>query len=93
MELAEVRLTRQRLLNRADPPQLWSVLDEAALRRAVGGPAIMRVQLNRLIEVSRLPNVKIQIILHKYWCASRNGQQLHDLGVRWFGAQIWGLAW
>lgn len=58
----EARLIRQRLLTDADPPDAWFILDEAALHRVVGGPAIMKTQLEHLIEVARLPNVTIQII-------------------------------
>ena len=41
---------------------LWAVLDEAALRRLVGGPEVMREQLTRLREVATLPNVTLQIV-------------------------------
>jgi hypothetical protein len=52
---------RQRILTRPDPPQFWAVLDEAVLRRRIGGPDVMRAQLQALIEVSELPNVLLQI--------------------------------
>jgi transcriptional regulator with XRE-family HTH domain len=58
----EARLIRQRRLTETNPLRLWSVLDEAALQRVVGGPAVMRGQLERLIEVASLPYVTIQII-------------------------------
>ena len=58
----EVTNTRQLLLTRDDPPRFWFVLDEAALHRVVGGPAVMKTQLNRLTEVASLPNVTVQII-------------------------------
>jgi transcriptional regulator with XRE-family HTH domain len=57
-----LRLKRQDLLTRSEPPQVWSVIDEAALRRPVGGRAVMRAQLNRLIEVAELPHVTIQVV-------------------------------
>jgi len=44
-----LRVKRQDLLTRADPPRMWSIMDEAVLRRPVGGPAVMRAQLHRLI--------------------------------------------
>jgi len=53
---------RQDLLSRADPPQLWAVVDEAALRRPIGGVAVMRDQLQALIEATALPNVRLQVI-------------------------------
>jgi transcriptional regulator with XRE-family HTH domain len=61
-QFTEMRLIRQRILTRADPPRLWTILDEAALRRSVGGTVAMRDQLTRIIEVSTLPNVTLQVI-------------------------------
>jgi hypothetical protein len=58
----QAKLTRQSLLTQANPPAFRAVLDEAALRRVVGGPRVMRKQLDRLLEVARLPNVTLQII-------------------------------
>jgi hypothetical protein len=57
-----LRMVRQDLLSRADPPQLWAVVDEAALRRPIGGVAVMRDQLQALIEATALPNVRLQVI-------------------------------
>ncbi|MEW2328995.1 helix-turn-helix transcriptional regulator [Micromonospora chersina] len=57
-----LRMERQELLRRSDPPQLWAVLDEAALRRPVGGPEVMRRQLDALIEASAAPHVRLQIV-------------------------------
>jgi len=57
-----LRLKRQDLLNATKPPQVWSVMDEGALRRPVGGVAVMRAQLDRLIEVSQLRHVTIQVV-------------------------------
>ncbi|MBT8227757.1 MAG: helix-turn-helix domain-containing protein [Dactylosporangium sp.] len=57
-----VRLTRQQLLSRANPPQLWAVIDEAALRRPIGGVSVMRGQIEALIEITKRPNVRIQIV-------------------------------
>lgn len=48
--LVDLRLDRQNLLKRESPPKLWVVLDEAALRRPVGGARVMRKQLDRLLE-------------------------------------------
>lgn len=58
----ELRLRRQELLERPDAPMLWVVLEEAALRREVGGPAVMRAQLARLAEACELPNVTLRIV-------------------------------
>jgi hypothetical protein len=57
-----LRLGRQALLERADAPRLWAVVDEAALRRPVGGRQVMRAQLERLIEATKLPNVTLQVL-------------------------------
>ncbi|GAB3148306.1 helix-turn-helix transcriptional regulator [Micromonospora sonneratiae] len=57
-----VRLGRQSLLSQDDPIDLWAVLDEAVLSRPVGGDAVMRAQLEALVEVAELPNVTIQVL-------------------------------
>ncbi len=43
-------------------PRVWSIIDEAALRRTVGGAEVMRGQLRHLAEVARLPNVTLQVV-------------------------------
>jgi transcriptional regulator with XRE-family HTH domain len=57
-----LRMARQVLLTREHPPRLWGVVDEAALRRPVGGHEVMRGQLERLIAATKLPNVILQIL-------------------------------
>jgi len=57
-----LRMMRQDLLTRADPPQFWAVVDEAALRRPIGGVSVMRAQLEVLVEATALPNVRLQVI-------------------------------
>ncbi|WP_371685825.1 helix-turn-helix domain-containing protein [Micromonospora sp. MW-13] len=57
-----LRMQRQELLRRPQPPQLWAVVDEAALRRPIGGPEVMRGQFTALIEATRSPHVRLQII-------------------------------
>ena len=50
---------------RADPPlELWAVLDEAVLRRRVGGPGVMAAQLSHLVELGSLPHVHLQVLPH-----------------------------
>jgi transcriptional regulator with XRE-family HTH domain len=56
------RLERQELLARDNPPKLWAIMDEAAVRRRVGGRAVMSGQLKRLREAGAEPNVTIQVI-------------------------------
>jgi hypothetical protein len=63
-QLVQFRLRRQEVLTRADPPPLtlWSVMDEAVLRRQVGGRETMHAQLQRLITASELPNVTLLVM-------------------------------
>jgi hypothetical protein len=57
-----LRMARQTLLTRELPPRLWAVVDEAALRRPVGGREVMRGQVERLLEAAKLPNVTLQVL-------------------------------
>jgi len=58
----EARMARQKILVRENPPRLWAVIDEAALHRMVGGPEVMRAQLQHLIEAAARPNITVQVI-------------------------------
>ena len=58
----EFRLLRQARLTEKERPALWVVLDEAALRRLVGGREVMRAQLDHLREVAALSNVTLQVL-------------------------------
>lgn len=60
--LVEIRMRRQEILTRPDPPRVWAIVDEAALHRLVGGSEVMREQLQRLAEVSVLPWITLQIL-------------------------------
>ncbi|WP_228979920.1 helix-turn-helix transcriptional regulator [Streptomyces sp. DH12] len=61
--LLTARLARQQILRREEPPVLWVIVDEAVLRRPVGGSAVMREQLGHLLSVSRsLANVTLQVL-------------------------------
>ncbi len=58
-----LRMHRQQsLLDRYRPPHLWMVIDEAALRRPIGGRTVMQEQVDHLIRMSRRPNVTIQVM-------------------------------
>jgi hypothetical protein len=57
-----LRMTRQSVLARPDPPRLWVVIDEAVVRRPIGGPRVMRGQIEALIQANRRPNIRIQIL-------------------------------
>jgi transcriptional regulator with XRE-family HTH domain len=61
----KLRIARQAVLSRPNPPSLWVVLDEALLRRPIGGTAAMRAQLKHLIEMSQRPNVTVQVVPFK----------------------------
>lgn len=58
----EARRARQAVLDKPDPPQAWFILDEATVRRPVGGTEVMRSQLRHLTEMSARPGVDIQVI-------------------------------
>jgi len=62
--LVDLRMRRQEILTRGDPPPLtlWAVMDEAVLRRQIGGRETMHAQLLRLIERSELPNVTLLVM-------------------------------
>ncbi|ETK34940.1 helix-turn-helix domain-containing protein [Microbispora sp. ATCC PTA-5024] len=57
-----LRMDRQAVLTRPDPPHLWAVIDEAVIRRPLGGPDVMRAQMERLLDLVTLPNVTLQIV-------------------------------
>ena len=59
---AELRARRQEILHRPQPVRLWTVIDEAALRRPVGGSKVMREQLQHLISMCDLPHVTIAVL-------------------------------
>jgi transcriptional regulator with XRE-family HTH domain len=58
----EVRIARQDVLRRDRPPQFYALIDEAALRKMVGGPEVMAEQLRHLIEAAAAPHITIQIL-------------------------------
>jgi transcriptional regulator with XRE-family HTH domain len=61
-ERVEARITRQQLLSRDSPPSFWSLVDESAIRRRVGGIQVMRNQLDRMVKDAALPHVSLQIV-------------------------------
>jgi transcriptional regulator with XRE-family HTH domain len=58
----EVRMQRQAILTRLDPPKVWFILDEAVIRRPVGGRGIFADQLLKVGEIASLPHVDIQVM-------------------------------
>lgn len=61
----QLRLARQRILDNDDPPKVWCVLHEAALRSIFGGADIQRAQLQQLGKLARRPNIDIQVLPFK----------------------------
>jgi transcriptional regulator with XRE-family HTH domain len=59
--LVALRMRRQELLAKSDAPRFWVVMDETVLRRPVGGPEVMRAQIDRLLEAADLPHVTLQV--------------------------------
>ena len=57
-----LRTRRQQLLSRPSPPRLWAVVDEGALRRPIGGKAVMQGQIERLMAAPREPNIPLQVL-------------------------------
>ena len=60
--LVELRMRRQRILDGTHPPRLWAVIDESVLRRSLGGTAVLKAQVERLLELIDLPHVSLQVI-------------------------------
>ncbi|MFK0178048.1 helix-turn-helix domain-containing protein [Streptomyces xanthochromogenes] len=60
--MVDIRMKRQELLARDDAPHIWAVIDEAVIRRMVGGSEVMRDQLHHLHDQARKPQVTIQIL-------------------------------
>jgi transcriptional regulator with XRE-family HTH domain len=60
--LVALRMQRQEVILRADPIELWLILDEAVIRRTMGSPELMRGQLNHLADASLWPNVTLQVL-------------------------------
>jgi hypothetical protein len=58
----QLRMTRQKMLTEPGAPQLWAVIDEAALSRPYGPPHVMRAQLDHVLEMAALPNVTVQVL-------------------------------
>lgn len=60
--LVDIRMKRQEILKRSQPPHLWAILDESVLRRVVGSPEIMRAQLERLLAENESPHITLQVL-------------------------------
>lgn len=60
--LLKARMARQKLLRRDPLPLLWVVIDESVLRRPVGSPEVMFAQLDRLVKLGSMPQVRLQVL-------------------------------
>jgi transcriptional regulator with XRE-family HTH domain len=60
----QVRMARQKILQRQDGPQIRCILEENVLQRPVGGYEVLRAQLRRLAELAEFPNVSIRVLPH-----------------------------
>ena len=58
----ELRMHRQQLLYTPKPPEYWAVIDEAVLRRNLGGRQVMRDQLDHIVQASNRPNITVQVV-------------------------------
>jgi transcriptional regulator with XRE-family HTH domain len=61
-----LRMGRQKLLTRENPPRYWVIMDEAALRRPMGGRDVHVAQIERLIDLVGEPNITLQVMPFKY---------------------------
>ncbi len=71
-----LRLERQRRMNEAGAPVLWALIDEGVLHRPVGGPQVMREQLEYLLDVLRQPGIRLQIASYEASAAATPGAAL-----------------
>jgi transcriptional regulator with XRE-family HTH domain len=58
----QVRAERQRILDQEDPPVISVAIDEAVLRRTVGGIDVMREQLLQIAQLAERPNIDVQVV-------------------------------
>ncbi len=92
-----LRMQRQERLKQKDGPRLWAVIDEAALRRPIGGPKIMHEQIEHLLEVARLPNITLQVMPFRFGMHAAEGGAFtilrfpeSDLSDVVYVEQLWG---
>lgn len=64
--LVAVRMRRQALLARPDAPKLWAVIDESVLHRPIGGRDVMIAQIDHLLELTKRPNITLQVLPYKF---------------------------
>lgn len=57
-----LRMRRQKLLLGPDAPRMWAVIDESVLHRPIGGSAVLRAQLDHLLELTAMPRITLQVV-------------------------------
>jgi hypothetical protein len=72
-----LRLGRQKLLTKDSPPRLWAIVDEAALRRPMGGRDVLAGQIQRLMDLVSEPNITLQVMPFKYGGHAAEGGAFH----------------
>lgn len=72
-KLVRARMRRQQRFTQQDGPRLWAVIDEAALKRVIGGRAIMVEQLRHLLRVATLPQITVQVMPFRFGSHSAEG--------------------
>ena len=72
-----LRLGRQKLLTKDGPPRLWAIVDEAALRRPMGGKDVLAGQIQRLMDLVSEPNITLQVMPFKYGGHAAEGGAFH----------------
>lgn len=80
-ERVQARIERQKLLDGSEPLQLWAVVDEAAVRRVVGGRKVMVAQLDHVLAMMKRPNVTVQVISLRRRGAPLDARFVHLPGV------------
>ncbi|WP_062211152.1 helix-turn-helix transcriptional regulator [Streptomyces sp. NBRC 109706] len=81
-DLVDARMDRQRILERANAPEVWVILEEGVIHREVGGPSIMRGQLERLLTFAENPAHVIQIIPREVTVHAGSGGPFVILGFQ-----------
>lgn len=61
-----VRMRRQELLDRPNPPKLWAVIDESVLHRPIGGRQVLLAQIERLLELTKRPHITVQVLPYQF---------------------------
>lgn len=61
-----VRMRRQELLSRPNPPKLWVVIDESVLYRPIGGQQVLRAQIEHLLQLTKRPHITLQVLPYQF---------------------------